>query len=67
MASLEGFLNVAVPVGIFIFLAAAIWYKLGIPIKSLFNSLANAMGWTKDKFSSGTVNARNYTEEIVYR
>lgn len=65
MATLEGFLNVAIPVGIFVFLAAALYWKMKEPLKAFFAWLGSLFGWTKDKLSSGA--ASNITEEIVYR
>ena len=64
MASLEGFLNVAIPVGVFFFLAAAIYGKTASSVKAFIAWIIDMFGWASDKVGSG---GQNVQQEIIYR
>jgi len=62
MASLDSFLNSAIPIGIIIFFVGMIYLKLKEPINAFFE-------WFKGLFSSATDNMStiNLPTEIVYK
>lgn len=61
MANLDSILNVVIPIGIIIFFAGLIYWKLKEPLQSFF-------GWMKEMFSSasGKMGEVNLPTEIVY-
>jgi hypothetical protein len=64
MASLDSFLNTAIPIGIIVFFCGMIYWKLKEPLDSLFKWLKDLFSSASDKVSSTTI---NLPTEIVYK
>lgn len=61
MASLEGFLNIAIPLGVFVFIGAAFYSRLKEPLQAFFAWIKDLFGWTKEKMVDD-----NPIRQIVY-
>lgn len=59
---LESFLNVAVPIAIFIFFAAVLYGKFREPVSAFFYWIGSLFGWGADKIRD----APSYSKEVVY-
>ncbi|MFI5405071.1 MAG: hypothetical protein ACHQ1D_01015 [Nitrososphaerales archaeon] len=57
-------MNVAIPLGIIVFLAGAVWWRMREPMGAFFKWLGEMFGSAKDKLADSAGNAPT---EIIYR